>query len=96
MDLAVLQVVGEQDLVAERLESALAFHRSVSDHAAAHLNLLLDNSLRTPFAGAGALAPPEERHLDGSTRSSGPLHIGSNFEGHQAHVQVHNQDQAKS
>ena len=49
VDLAVLQVVGEQDLVAERLESALAFHRSVSDHAAAHLNLLLDNTFRTPW-----------------------------------------------
>ena len=36
VELAVLQVVGEQDLVAERLVPALAFHRPVSDHAAAH------------------------------------------------------------
>ena len=36
--LAVLQVVGEEDLVAERLQMALEFHRSVSDQAAAHLN----------------------------------------------------------
>ena len=47
VDLAVLQVVGEQDLVAERLESAC--------HAAAHLNLLLDNSFRTPWMAAKLL-----------------------------------------
>ena len=55
VDLALLQVVGEQDLVAERLESALAFHRSVSDHAAAHLNLLLDSTFRTPWLAAKLL-----------------------------------------
>ena len=46
--LAVLQVVGEEDLVAERLQVALDFHRSVSDQAAAHLNLLHDSTFRTP------------------------------------------------
>ena len=46
--------------------------------------------------GAGALAPPEERRHDGSTRSSKPLHIGINFEGHQVHIQVLKQVQAKS
>ena len=44
--------------------------------------------------GAGVLAPPEERHLDGSTRSSKPLHIGSSFEVHQVHIQVLIQVQA--
>ena len=44
--------------------------------------------------GAGALAPPEERHLDGSTRSSQPLHIGSSLEGHQVHIQDLIQEEA--
>ena len=56
----MLQVVGEQDLVAERLETALAFHRSVSDHAAAHLNLLLDNTFRTPWLAAKLLSTNED------------------------------------
>ena len=42
--LAVLQVVGEAELVAEHLPDALAFHRQVSDQAAAHLNLIADNT----------------------------------------------------
>ena len=46
--LVVLQVVGEEDLVAERLHVALDFHRSVSDQAVAHLNLLHDNTFRKP------------------------------------------------
>ena len=54
--LAVLQVVGEQDLVAGRLESAIAFHRSGSDHAAAHANLLLGNTFRTPWLAAKLLS----------------------------------------
>ena len=56
VELAVLQVVGEQDLVAERLVTALAFHRSVSDHDAAHLNLLLDNTFRTPWLATQLLS----------------------------------------
>ena len=50
--LAVLLVVGEEDLVAERLQVALDFHTSVSDQAAAHLNLLHDNTFRTPWLAA--------------------------------------------
>ena len=45
--LVVLQVVGEEDLVPERLQVALDFHRSASDQAVAHLNLLRDNTFRT-------------------------------------------------
>ena len=51
--LAALQVVGEEDLVAERLQVALDFHRSVSDQAVAHLNLLYDNTVRAPWRGTG-------------------------------------------
>ena len=35
--------------MAERLQVALDFHRSVSDEAAAHLHLLYDNTFRTPW-----------------------------------------------
>jgi hypothetical protein len=61
VDLAVLQVVGEQDLVAERLQESLEFHRTVSDQAAAHLNLLADNTFRTPWLAAKLLS--KDRHM---------------------------------
>ena len=64
VDLAALQVVGEQDLVAEKLESALAFHRSVSDNAAAHLNLLLENTFRTPWLAAKLLSTNKDLAQD--------------------------------
>ena len=56
VDLAILQVVGEQDLVAERLHESLEFHRTVSDQAAAHLGLLADNTFRTPWLAAKTLS----------------------------------------
>ena len=54
--LAVFQIVGSVDLVGERLQDALDFHRSVSDQAAAHLNLLFDNTFRTPWLAAKLLS----------------------------------------
>ena len=56
VDLAVLQVVGDQDLVAERMQEALEFHRKVSDQTAAHLNLLAENTYRTPWLAAKLLS----------------------------------------
>ena len=56
VDLAILQVVGEEDLVAGYLPESLDFHRSVSDQAAAHLNLLGDNTFRTPWLAAKLLS----------------------------------------
>ena len=56
VDLAVLQVVGEQDLVPDRLPEAIEFHRTVLDQAAAHLNLLSDNHYRTPWLAAKLLS----------------------------------------
>ena len=56
VDLAILQVVGEEDLVAGYLPESLDFHRSVSDSAAAHLNLLGDNTYRTPWLAAKLLS----------------------------------------
>ena len=52
----MLQVVGEAELVAEHLPEALDFHRQVSDQAAAHLNLLADNTWRTPWMDAKILS----------------------------------------
>ena len=54
--LAVRQVVGEAELVAEHLPEALDFHRQVSDQTAAHLNLLADNTWRTPWMAAKILS----------------------------------------
>ena len=42
--------------MAERLQVALGFHRSVSDQAAAHLNLLRDNTFKTPWLAAKLLS----------------------------------------
>ena len=55
--LAVDQVVGKEDIVAERLQVALDFHTSVSDQAVAHLRLLHDNTFRTPRLVAKLLSP---------------------------------------
>ena len=60
VDLAVLQVVGGQDLMAKRLLEALEFHRSVSDQAAAHLNLLVDKHLQGILVGR-TITSPETR-----------------------------------
>ena len=54
--LAVLQVMGEERLVGEKLQEALDFHRLVSDQAAAHLNLVSDNTYRTPWLAAKLLS----------------------------------------
>ena len=42
--------------MAERLQVALDFHRSVSDQAVAHLNLLHDTAFRTPWLAAKLLS----------------------------------------
>ena len=54
--LAVWQAVGEEGLVAERMVESLDFHRKVADTAASHLNLLCDNTFRTPWLAAKILS----------------------------------------
>ena len=54
--LAILDVVHEEHLVGERLQETLDFHRSVTDAAAAHLNLLFNNTFRTPWLAAKLLS----------------------------------------
>ena len=56
VELAVHSVLGDADLVADRLGEALEFHRMVTDQAAAHLNLLAENTYRTPWLAAKLLS----------------------------------------
>ena len=60
VDLAVLQVVGAGKLVEERLPETMDFHRTVSDEAAAHLNLLAENTFRTPWLAAKILSKDKD------------------------------------
>ena len=55
--LAVLEVVGQADLVAEYLDEALNFCRVVSESAATHLALISENTYRTPWLSAKLLSP---------------------------------------
>ena len=52
----MLKVVDDEDIVAEHLQEALQFHRSVSGPAAAHLGLLAYNTFRTPWLAAKLLS----------------------------------------
>ena len=56
VELAVLQTVGGMDEVPDYLEEALEFHKTVTDRAAAHLNLVGDNSFRTTWMAAKLLS----------------------------------------
>ena len=58
--LAVFTVVGDETQVGCRLEDAFKFHRDVTDKASAHLTLLAENTLRTPWLAAKLLStdPP--------------------------------------
>ena len=55
VELSVLYVVGEEALVAEHLQLALDFHMRVTDSVGAHLALLCENTLRTPWLAAKPL-----------------------------------------
>ena len=52
----MLHAAADQDLVEAHLGEALDFHRVVTDAAAAHLNLVGDNSFRTPWMAAKLLS----------------------------------------
>ena len=56
VELAVLQVVGEEKLVAEHIQPALDFHRKVTGQAGAHLALVADNTFITPWMAAKPLS----------------------------------------
>ena len=56
VEFAVLQVLGDQDLVDTHLHEALHFHRVVTDSAASHLALVGDNTYRTPWMAAKILS----------------------------------------
>jgi len=87
VDLAVLQVVGEQDLVAERLPESLEFHRRLSDQAAAHLNLLADNTFRTPWLAAKILS--KDRHQAKEAAETLVRHLASTRPGNRTSFEEH-------
>ena len=60
VELKVLEVVGERDHVPRFLNEALDFFRLVSDVAASHLKLLLENTFRTPWIAAKILSKDAE------------------------------------
>jgi hypothetical protein len=55
VELAVLDVVGDRDLVEQYLVHALDFHKRVAGRAAGHLALVGDNTFRTPWLAARML-----------------------------------------
>ena len=67
VDLAILQVVGEEDLVAGYRPEALGFHRRVTDQAAGHLHLLESNTYRTPWLAAKLLSEDKILAQDSAT-----------------------------
>ena len=67
VDLAILQVVGEEALVAGYRPEALGFHRRVTDQAAGHLHLLESNTYRTPWLAAKLLSEDKILAQDSAT-----------------------------
>ena len=56
IQLVLHEVLGsEQDLVEQYLEEAMVFHSKVTEKAAAHLALLGENTMRTPWLAAKLL-----------------------------------------
>ena len=56
VELAILQALGDADLVPPRIGEALDFHRKVTDKAAGHLALVADNTFRTPWTATKLLS----------------------------------------
>ena len=56
VELVLQELLGDRDLVEDKLKEALDFHRSVTDQAAAHLNLVGNNTFRTPWLAAKILS----------------------------------------
>ena len=86
VDLAVLQVVGK-DLVAEHLEAGLNFHRKLADEAAAHLNLLGDNTYRTPWLAAKLLS--KDQALAKASAASLVKHLVTTRPGNRTSFEAH-------
>ena len=60
VEIAVLCVVGDEDLVEGKLSLALEVQRLVADRVAGHLQLLADSSFRTPWLAARLLSTDKE------------------------------------
>ena len=87
VELAVLQVVGEPGLVAERLQDALDFHRAVADQAAAHLALVGDNTFRTPWMAAKLLS--RDKNLARAAAKELAKHLATTRPGNRTTFEAH-------
>ena len=87
VSLAILQVVGEEDLVADHLPESLDFHRAVSDQAASHLHLLFDNALRTPWLAAKLLS--KDKVLARDSASELVRHLATTRPNNRTHFEEH-------
>ena len=87
VEVLVLQVVGDRDLVPEHLQKAYDFHRQVTDAASAHLNLLADNTFRTPWMAAKLLS--KDKHVAKGAAQSLLLHIATTRPGNRTAFEEH-------
>ena len=85
--LAILQVVGEQDLAVERLEEGLTLHSAIADQAAAHLNLVGDNTFRTPWLAAKLLS--SDKNLAKASAASLATHLATTRPGNRTAFEEH-------
>ena len=87
VDLAILQILGEEDLVEERLTEGLDFQRKVSDEAASHLNLLFENAFRTPWLAAKLLS--KNRSLARDAAGALSKHLATTRPGNRTSFEEH-------
>ena len=87
VELAILQIVGEEDLVAENLVEGLDFHRKVADQAASHLNLLFENAFRTPWLAAKLLS--KDRSLARDAACALTKHLATTRPGNRTGFEEH-------
>jgi hypothetical protein len=87
VELAILQAIGDMDQVPDYLPEALAFHRAVTDRAAAHLNLVADNTYRTTWLAAKLLS--KDATLARDAACSLVRHLATTRPGNRTHFEQH-------
>ena len=87
VELLLLQMLGEQQLVADRLQEALDFHRTVTDTAAGHLALLADNTFRTPWLAAKLLS--KDKHKAQAAAKALARHLATTRPSNRTHFEEH-------
>ena len=87
VELAVFQTVGGMDEVPDYLAEALEFHKTVTDRAAAHLNLVGDNTFRTTWLAAKLLS--KDPALARDAACSLLKHLATTRPGNRTHFEQH-------